>query len=65
MSIGENIKILRKREMISQEKLAKKVNVARSMIAQIERGTKTLTIPLGIEIAKALNCSIKDLIEKK
>lgn len=33
------------------------------MIAQIERGTKIPTILLSQEIAKALNCTINDLIE--
>lgn len=63
MSIGENIKKLRKKNMMSQEELANKINVNRSMIAQLERGTKVLSVPLCIEIAKVLNCNINDLIK--
>lgn len=62
MSIGENIKKLREQQGLSQEELATQVNVTRPMITQIERGTKVLTVPLGMEIAKALHCDLKELI---
>ncbi len=62
MSIGENIRNLRFQKKLTQDELAKKVGVARSMIAQIERGTKALSMPLGVEIAKVLQCDIKELI---
>lgn len=63
MSIGENIKRLRLEKGISQEELAKKVDVTRPMITQIERGTKVLTLPLGKEIARVLQCEIDELID--
>lgn len=62
MSIGENIKKLREQQGLSQEELATQVNVTRPMITQIERGTKVLTVPLGMEIAKVLHCDLKELI---
>lgn len=61
MSIGENIKRLRESKNYTQKELAEAVNVTQSMINQIERGTKTLTVPLGCELAKVLDCDLADL----
>lgn len=63
MSIGENIKRLREKKGYSQGQLGEKVNVTQSMIAQIERGTKAPSLPLSMEIAKTLQCDIKELME--
>lgn len=61
MSIGDNVKRLREKHNYTQKELAVAVNVTPSMINQIERGTKTLTVPLGQAIAQTLNCSLTDL----
>ena len=61
MSIGENIRRIREKKNITQKELAAKVFVGNSMICQIERGTKVLTVPLGKAIADALGCSLDDL----
>ncbi len=63
MSIGANVKRLRKEKGISQTELAEAVHVTQSMIAQIERGTKALTMELGMEISEALDVSINALLE--
>ncbi len=63
MSIGANVKRLRKEKGISQTELAEAVHVTQSMIAQIERGTKALTMELGVEISDALGVSINALLE--
>ena len=62
MSIGENIKRLRTKCNLSQLELAEQVGVIQSMIAQIERGSKVQTMPLGKEIATALKCGIEELM---
>lgn len=62
MSIGENIKNLRKNRNFTQAQLAEMVGVGQSMIAQIERGTKVPTMTLGMDIAQALKCRYSDLI---
>ena len=62
MSIGENIKKYRIAKNLTQEELAEVVGVAQSMICQIERGTKTPTLPLGKDIAIALNCPLEALL---
>ena len=62
MSIGENIKRLREGRNLTQIQLSEMINVTQSMVAQLERGSKTLTVPLGKDIAKALGCKFDDLI---
>lgn len=63
MSIGENLKRLRTDKGMSQLELAKAVGVTQPMIAQLERGTKALTMELGKDISNALNVAINELLE--
>ena len=63
MSIGENIKRLREERNMTQRELAMEVGVTHPMICQIERGSKVPSMPLGSQIAQALNCSIIDLMK--
>ncbi len=65
MTIGENIKEIRIERNMSQLQLAREVNVTQSMIAQLERGSKTLTVPLGKELAKVLGVSLMELIREE
>ena len=65
MSIGENIKEMRQRKDWTQREFAEKVGINQSMVAQIERGTKTLTVPLGKQIAEVFGCTLDDLLEEK
>ena len=61
MSIGETVRQIRESREMLQKDLAEKIGVSQSMICQIERGTKVLTLPLGRDIARALGCSLDDL----
>lgn len=61
-SIGENIKNRRKSVGMSQNDLATAVGVSVPMICQIKRGTKSVTLMLGAEIAKILQCDLNDLV---
>lgn len=63
MSIGENIKIFRERNGLTQEQFAYRLHVSRPLISQIERGTKTPSLPLSKAMADILNCSIEDLLK--
>ena len=65
MAIGEKLKQLRSEQGISQTELAKAVNVSQPMIAQIERGTKILTVPLAKALAAFFQCSVVELIEEE
>lgn len=62
MSIGTNLRNLRIAKEMSQAELADAVFVTQSMIAQIERGTKALTMELGREIAAVLEIPINELL---
>ena len=62
--IGTTIRNIRTAKGMTLTELAKAVGVSQPMLTQVERGTKTLSIPLGVEIAKALGCSIEDLIKE-
>ena len=63
MSIGENIARLREERGLTQRDLAANVGVSQSMIAQIERGTKTVTYPLAKVIAGVFNVDVRSLDE--
>lgn len=65
MGIGDNLKLIRERKGVTQADLAQKLGVTHSMVCQIERGTKTLSLPLAKEISEILGCSIEDLFATK
>lgn len=60
-----NIESLRKEQGLTQEQLAEKSGVARSLINQLETGKRNNanTVTLG-KIAHALNCKITDLFSE-
>lgn len=64
MSIGENIKKIRNKNGISQADLAEKLGISQPMLCMIERGTKTVSLPLSKEIAEILGCNIEDLLDE-
>jgi len=65
MSVGENIKTKRTALGMTQENLASALGLGRSMIAQIERGSKVPNVMLGKEIARVLRCSMDDLVREE
>lgn len=60
MATGEKMMQKRIEKGLSRKELADKVGVTESMIGQIERGTKALTVALGKEIAQVLQCTVND-----
>ena len=65
MDIGENIKNLRTKNNLTQSELADKIGIARASLCQIERGTRTVSLPLGKQIADVFDCTVDDLIMNK
>ena len=61
-SVGENIKARRTALGMTQESLAAAVGLGRTMIAQIERGSKLPNVVLGRDIARVLQCKLDDLV---
>lgn len=64
MSLGKNIKNLREERNMQQSELAEKVGVTQAMVCQIERGTKNPSLQTGLEIAKALGCTVDELLKE-
>ena len=65
MSVGKKLRQIRRSKDITQEDLAKKVNVAKSYLCQIERETKSPSVNLLDEIAEVLGCSVTDFFVKE
>lgn len=63
MDLSKNLRKLRLERGLSQAELAKKANVSQSIIAYIERGTKSPTVNLAYELAEALEVPIGELIK--
>lgn len=64
MSIGENIRTRRKKEGMSQNDLASAIGISVPMVCQIERGTKSVSLQLGSDIAKVLRCDVNDFLNE-
>lgn len=62
-NLGFNIKIARMRKNISQEKLAELADTSRMTISFIETARQNPTILKVIDIAKALDIDINELIK--
>ncbi len=65
MDLGKNIKKRREQYDIQQNELAQRLSVSAAMINRIEQGTKDPSVSLLIQIAKALNCTVDELIYDK
>ena len=61
--LGQNIRERRLASNLSQEELAFKISSARNYVGCIERGEKSPSINILLDIAKVLNCKISDLFK--
>jgi len=59
LEISYQILQLRKREKMSQAKLAKKIGTTQSNVARMESGKQNFTIDLLDKIARAFNAELK------
>ena len=62
MNFGANVKDRREKMGLTRSALAEKIGVTGPAITQIERGTKCASVNLAVELAKALDCELMDLI---
>lgn len=62
--IGQRIAALRKRKGLSQEELARRVNISRPSLAQIELGNRTVSGLELLDLAEVLGFSIDGLLAK-
>ncbi|MDE6087567.1 MAG: helix-turn-helix domain-containing protein [Oscillospiraceae bacterium] len=63
--LGENLKSVREKRGLTQEKLAKEVEVNRVNLAYYENGTKVPSVAVLTRIADTLDCSIDGLLDRK
>jgi len=67
-SIGSRISQLRKRQGLTQEKLAEELDISHKHVSEVERGTSSLSLEKLIDAGKRLDCTMDYLIlgnEKK
>ena len=62
LNIGEQIMTLRKQNKLSQEELAKRVKVSRTIVGNYERNANTPSIEVLVKIARVFNVSVDYLI---
>jgi transcriptional regulator with XRE-family HTH domain len=63
---GNNLKRLRKREGLSQEKLARLADISLNALTKIESGfAKKPTIQTVVKLARALEVSIDELVKRR
>jgi len=59
--MDNNIRILRAKNDITQDKLAEKVGASRQTISAIERGRYNPSIELAFKIAEYFDCDVEDI----
>ncbi len=62
-TLGANIKRARRKNGTSQEELANSIDTAQSLISQIEQGRISTSFGKVVEIARALDVGLPELIE--
>lgn len=65
VDISKNIKFYRKRKGLNQSQLASQIGVKQGTIANYERGTRTPTIEILLQISEVLGISITGLISEE
>jgi len=61
-NLGKRIKEARKRLNLTQERLSEKANISNVYLGEIERGEKTPSIPVLIDLIEALDVSADFLL---
>ncbi len=63
--IAANIKILRQKEKLSQEKFAETIGCSREYISRLENNKEKISLALLLQIAKLYNTSPTDFFKNK
>lgn len=64
MSLGENLQFLRKKDNITQEQLAEKLDVSRQSISKWESDTTYPEMDKLMQLCQMFHCSMDDLLQK-
>lgn len=62
--IGRNIRARRQALSLSLEALARRSGVSPTMLSEVERAVKNPTVKLAYQIARALGCTLTDLLSE-
>lgn len=63
MSLGENLQYLRKRDNITQEQLAEKLDVSRQSVSKWESDTTYPEMDKLLQLCQMFHCSMDDLVQ--
>lgn len=63
MSLGENLQFLRKRDNITQEQLAERLDVSRQSVSKWESDTTYPEMDKLIQLCQMFHCSMDDLVQ--
>ena len=63
ISFGTNLKTLREKKNLSQEDLARKLQISRQSISKWEQGISYPSILYLIPLAKILDCTLEELLK--
>lgn len=64
MSLGENLQFLRKKNDITQEQLAEKLEVSRQSVSKWESDTTYPEMDKLLQICQMFHCSVDDMLQK-
>ena len=59
---GKKLRFKRKERKISQDELALQAGIDRSYVGRIERGETSVTLEKVYQLAKVLECDVRDLL---
>ena len=59
---GERLRDLRRKRELTQEQLAVALGVTRGQIGHLETGTRGISVPDAVKLAKALGVTLDELI---
>jgi transcriptional regulator with XRE-family HTH domain len=62
--LGEGIRKYRKLAVLTQEKLAERIDINPVYMGQIERGFRVPTVDVLLRIAKALKVRLRDIVNE-
>ena len=62
--LGEAIRAKRKKERLSQERLAEKADLSTVFISRVERGKESPSVDSLVKIARALRARVRDLVRE-
>ena len=63
ISFGQSLKALREKKNLSQEDLARKLNISRQSISKWEQGISYPSILYLIPLTKILDCTLEELLK--